>query len=175
MKEEQRAQALDDRRNQALAMQRIASRHTIVESARFLNQDRGSQIIQIRLSSISSLTQDKEYYTQNLLLQGEQDDIHVTQAPQEAASKEVKLTTTSANGIWTVNFRDMRIAKSSKRIIEVLRRDTGIYVEVDVTEHHAAFLGGDEWGEPAWLGDEEILVYVADQHPAHWHDEDKRE
>lgn len=49
-----------------------------------------------------------------------------------------------------------------------------MYVELDVTNVNHEFLGGDEWGEPAWLGNEEILVYTAKRHPPHWQEEDKR-
>lgn len=141
---QEKAQEMDHRRARAIAMQAKLSQTSVVEYARFVNckqqGDRG-RAIQLRLSAISPHTQSKRHYTQRLLLQvGEDFDIrNVVESAMDAASDEVKLSTTCPKSIWTCHFREVTVNKAPKRLIEVLHCDTGIHVELHVTNVHREF------------------------------------
>lgn len=163
---------MNPRAARAIAVQDLVARHPEVQSGCFANTQAGGSVIKLHLSTTSFKTKSTRDYTQTLILQGPRDNGQVVELPMEPTSTEVKMSTELHQGVWTVNFR---VYEEKKRIIEIIHRDSGIYDEVDVTDIHADYLGGDQYGDPVWLGNERILIYAAEQHRSNWKDEDKRE
>lgn len=156
----------------ALAVQDLIARHPEVQSACFVKSQAGNAAIKLRLSTTSFKTKSTREYTQSLVLSGSSDRSQVIEMPMEPVSEQVKMSTELHQGVWTVNFR---VHGEKKRIIEIIHMHSGIYDEIDVTDIHADFLNGSQYGEPVWLGKERVLVYAAEQNPPNWKDEDKRE
>lgn len=158
----------------ALAVQDYVARHPVVESAVITEHTGDHVVVKARLSTTSFATQRKKYYTQTYFVSTRDGEAKVSESPMEPVSEEVKMSTLSKDGKWSVNFRATTVNDKKKRIIEIVHAETGVYDEVDVTDKHAEFLSGDHWGNPTWLEDERLLVYVAEQHPPSWKDDDKR-
>lgn len=166
---------MEARVQRALAVLELEAQHPSVQSASFLGNE-GDQpaMIQLRLSTESFKTKTQTEHTQILMLKTEGEGFKVIQSPMQAVSAEVQASTTLHRGVWSVNFKVL--ADSKKRILEIVHSEKGVQTEVDVTDIHADFLTGEQWGEPQWLREGEgILVYVAECHPPNWKDDDKRE
>lgn len=165
---------MDPRIERALAVQDYVARHPVVESAVITKQTGDHVVVKARLSTTSFATQRKKYYNQTYFVSTQDGEVKVLESPMEPVSEEVKISTLSTDGEWIVNFRATTVNDKKKRIIEIVQAETGVYDEIDVTDKHADFLSGDHWGNPTWLEDEKVLVYVAEQHSPSWKDDDKR-
>lgn len=164
---------LDPRVARALAVNDLVAQHPVAEGAHIRPFANGHAGVNVRWATTSHKTHSKKYYNQTFVVDEKGNKIY--ESPLQAISEEVKVTTTSAIGEWTVNFREIQVNDKKKRIIEIIHEDSGVYGELDVTKLHAAFLDGSNWGRPAWLSEKDhVLVYVAEQHPPYFDEEDKR-
>lgn len=93
----------------------------------------------------------------------------------EPVSELVKMSAEHSAGKWTAVFKVVEVKGKKRRIVEVRDSHRDVYHELDVTDTHADFLTGNHWGEPTWLDDERIVVYVAEHHASNWKDDDERE
>jgi hypothetical protein len=165
----------DPRVERALAVNDYLARHPVVEAAYFDQcQDHGSTSIKVNLSATSFKTGKKQSYRQSFVCTDDGKHGKYIESSLEATPDEIKVSTRSPAGGWTVNLRDTEIKDRKRRFIEILHDDMGIHDEIDVTDLHSDFLSGEHWGQPSWLPGEDILVYVAEHHAPNWKDDDKR-
>lgn len=129
--------------------------------------------IDIDASVRSDMCIEDRSFTQSFFVDASSGKLQFT-SPLRAKAESVKLTTMSPTGNLTVNFRSKPESSSGPaRTLEVHSRDGGMLCEIDVSDQHADYLKGDVFGDPAWSADEQLLVYVAEQHSSHHKDKQK--
>lgn len=164
---------LDPRVARALAVNDLVAQHPVAEAAHIRPYANGHAGINIQWATTSHKTHWKKLYNQTFVIDEKGDKIYESQL--QAISEEVKVSTRSAFGEWTVNFRETNVHDKKKRIVEIINEQSGVYGELDVTKLHGSILEGSHWGRPSWLSEKDnILVYTAEQHPPHWDQDDKR-
>ena len=142
-------------------------------SKAFIRTEGSLTCVDVDTSIRSDVCIEERPFTQSFFVDASSGKLQIT-SPLKAKAESVKLTSTSPSGKLTVNFRSKPESSSGPaRTLEVHSRDGGMLFEIDVSDQHADYLKGDVFGDPAWSADEQLLVYVAEQHSPHHKDKQK--